>query len=225
MVRNKSPVRPIIYFSIIVIVLISIYLFIEQTGILAFFENSDQLKTWIKQQGAIGPLFIIGLMMVAIIMSPIPSAPIALAAGALYGHTMGTLYIVIGSVLGAITAFLIARLSGIDITKKWLGSAYGNRLKGSQNMLMFIIFISRLLPFISFDMISYAAGVTSLSFWRFVIATLAGIIPASFLLAHFGSELVSAENHRIGLTILLLGILSFIIFVIKRFLSAKSDSP
>ena len=154
--------------------------------------------------------------MVAIIMSPIPSAPIALVSGAIYGHTFGTIYIVIGSVLGATTAFFIARIAGVDVTRKWLGDEYGKGLLGSQNMLMGIIFISRLMPFISFDMISYAAGVTSLSFWRFAIATLAGIIPASFLLAHFGSELATAESQRIGLTILLLGGISLFIIIVKR---------
>ena len=74
----------------------------------------------------------------------------------------------------------------------------------SQNTLTGIVFISRLLPFVSFDMVSYAAGVTPLRFWRFAVATLAGILPASFLLAHFGSELASGEGERIGLTLLLL---------------------
>ena len=215
--KKTYPARRLLYVGIIIAALFSVYLVLQQTGLLAFLENSNNLKTWIEKQGALGPLLIIGLMMIAIIMSPIPSAPIALAAGAMYGHTIGTIYIVIGSVLGATSAFFIARIAGIDVTRRWLGNHVGKSLRGSQNMLMAIIFISRLLPFISFDMISYAAGVTSLSFWRFAIATLAGIIPASFLLAHFGSELVSAESHRIGLTLLLLGILSVVIFIIKRF--------
>ena len=207
----------IIYLGIILITLISFYFILQQTGALSFLENSADLKSWIEKQGQIGPLLIIGLMMIAIIMSPIPSAPIALASGAIYGHTLGTIYIVIGSVLGATIAFFIARIAGVDVTRRWLGDNYGKGLSGSQNMLMVIIFISRLLPFISFDMISYAAGFTSLSFWRFAIATLAGIIPASFLLAHFGSELASTESHRIGLAVLFLGVVSLIIFVIKRF--------
>ena len=215
--KKTYPARRLLYVGIIIAALFSVYLVLQQTGLLAFLENSNNLKTWIEKQGPIGPLLVIGLMMIAIIMSPIPSAPIALAAGAMYGHTIGTIYIVIGSVLGATSAFFIARIAGIDVTRRWLGNHIGKGLHGSQNMLMAIIFISRLLPFISFDMISYAAGVTSLSFWRFAIATLAGIIPASFLLAHFGSELVSAESHRIGLTLLLLGILSLVIFIIKRF--------
>jgi len=198
-------------------VLISFYFILQQTGTLTLLGNSADIKSWVERQGQIGPLFIIGLMMIAIIISPIPNAPIALASGAIYGHTIGTVYIVIGALLGAMTAFFIARVEGVDITPRWLGDNYGKGLSGSQNMLMVIIFISRLLPFISFDMISYAAGVTSLSFWRFCIATLAGIIPASFLLAHFGSELASTEGHRIGLAILFLGLISLIIFIIKRF--------
>ena len=53
------------------------------------------------------------------------------------------------------------------------------------------------LPFIFFDVVSYAAGLTALSFWRFAIATLASIMPASFLLAHFGNEMATGEASRI----------------------------
>ena len=214
--KTDHSAKRMIYAGAIFIAIISLYLVLRQTEVLAFLENAANIKPWIEKQGPMGPLLIIGLIMVAIIMSPIPSAPIALASGAIYGHILGTIYIVVGSVLGATAAFYIARTAGIDVTHRWLGKRYGKNLSGSQNMLMAIIFISRLLPFISFDMISYAAGVTSLSFWRFIIATLAGIVPASFLLAHFGSELASAESQRIGLTILLLGAISFFIFVVKR---------
>jgi len=208
--------RPI-YVVIVTAIVIFLYLRLSESGGLTFLENSANMSLWVKEQGSVGPFFIVGLMTIAIVMSPIPSAPIALASGAIYGHTLGTIYIVIGSMLGATAAFFIARIVGADLTRRWLGDKYGKGFRGSENALMGIIFISRLLPFISFDMISYAAGVTSLSYWRFAVATLAGIIPASFLLAHFGSELVAAENQRIGLTILLLGCLSLILIIIKRF--------
>ncbi len=81
---------------------------------------------------------------------------------------------------------------------------------------MGIVFVSRLLPFISFDMVSYAAGVTALTFWRFALATLAGVIPSSFLLAHFGSELASTETNTIAITLLLLGALSLGVVFIKK---------
>jgi len=195
-----------------------------RTDAVSFLQDGAALKQWIQQLGIVGPLVIIGLMIVAIIMSPIPSAPIALAAGAVYGHTAGTVYVAIGSELGAIIAFYIARLVGIEVLQKWVGDRLTKGMLGSQNALMGVVFISRLLPFISFDMISYAAGITPLRFWRFAIATLAGIIPASFLLAHFGSELASGESQRIGTTVLLLGVVSLIVMLSQWISNRRNKS-
>lgn len=197
--------------------LIAGYLILARSGAITFLENGPALQAWLQQLGVIGPLAIIGLMTLAIVMSPIPSAPIALAAGAAYGHTEGTVYVLIGAELGAIIAFTIARLAGLAVVQRWLGPRMMQRLHGSQNMLMLIVFVSRLLPFISFDMVSYAAGVTPLRFWRFVVATFAGIIPASFLLAHFGAEMASGESERIGITLLLLGGVSLLVILLERF--------
>lgn len=138
-------------------------------------------------------------------MSPLPSAPIALAAGALYGHTWGTIYILIGAELGAIIAFSIARLLGYDAMKKHFGGRIKIKWLCSNNNLMLAVFFSRFIPFISFDIVSYAAGLTSLGYVRFALATLFGIIPASFLLAHFGSELVHSDLPNMFITLLLLG--------------------
>jgi len=210
-------VARVLLLGVIVAVLIGGYLILARSGAITFLENGPALQAWLQQLGVIGPLAIIGLMTLAIVMSPIPSAPIALAAGAAYGHTEGTVYVLIGAELGAIIAFTIARLAGLPAVQHWLGPRIMQRLHGSQNMLMLIVFLSRLLPFISFDMVSYAAGVTPLHFWRFVVATFAGIIPASFLLAHFGAEMASGESERIGITLLLLGGVSLLVILLERF--------
>jgi len=202
--------------GIIIALIIAGYFVLSHKGIIDFLGDSSALKSWIQQLGIFGPLVIIGLLTLAIVMSPVPSAPIALVSGAVYGHYLGTVYVVIGAVLGAIIAFFIARLSGADALKSWLGHRYDKYLSGSQTTLMSVVFVSRLLPFISFDMVSYAAGVTALTFWRFFLATLAGVIPSSFLLAHFGSELVSTETNTIAITLLLLGALSLGGVLIKK---------
>jgi uncharacterized membrane protein YdjX (TVP38/TMEM64 family) len=211
-------------FGVIAVVLIVGYIALSRQGTVEFLSNGTALKNWIQQLGILGPLAIIGLMTLAIVMSPIPSAPIALVSGAVYGHSFGTVYVALGAELGAIVAFFTARLLGADTLKRWLGGRYDKYMLGSQTTLMGIVFVSRLLPFISFDMVSYAAGITSLSFWRFAIATLAGIIPSSYLLAHFGSELASAETSSIAITLLLLGVISLAIVLVKRIFPTTSDS-
>lgn len=170
--------------------------------------DSERLEELVARAGFWGPVMIITLMTVAVVASPIPSAPIALAAGAAYGHVWGTVFVVIGAELGALIAFGLARLLGHDVLRRVFGDRVDAGLLGSQAALTATVFASRLMPFVSFDMISYAAGLSRLHAWRFALATLAGIIPASFLLTHFGNEAVRGDFERVTWATLALGLVT-----------------
>ncbi|MCJ7500599.1 TVP38/TMEM64 family protein, partial [bacterium] len=207
--------RHLLIGSLLLVIIALIYLALHQTGTLSLFMDSDRLHAMIERAGSMGPLVIIGFFMIAVVINPLPSAPIALAAGFAYGHTWGTVYVVIGSVSGAFIAFLIARLLGHEIVYRWFGEKLKVGLLGSQWGLAGMIVVFRLLPFISFDIVSYAAGLTSITWWRFLLATTVGIIPTSFVLAHFGSVMSTKDPGRIGLTVLLLGFMTVIPVVVK----------
>ena len=168
-------------------------------------------RQWVEWAGPAGPLAIIGLMTFAVVFSPLPSAPVALAAGAIYGHVWGTLYVIAGAELGALVAFALARWLGRDVLRRWLRAGAANtfldRFMRSQHALTFAVFASRLMPFLSFDVVSYAAGLTPLAAWRFAGATLAGVAPASFALAHLGGVAASGEFAYGGALTLALGML------------------
>ena len=168
----------------------------------------DALHREVARLGWLGPLAVIGMMALAIVVSPLPSAPIAVAAGAAYGQIWGTLYVVIGAELGAIIAFFISRCLGGVRLRRWFGDKLDVGLLGAQSHLMLLVFALRLIPFVSFDIISYAAGLTPLRFWRFALATLAGVTPIAFLLSHFGEAFVGQELDRIVLALLALGLLT-----------------
>lgn len=74
------------------------YIVVAQSGLLDQLLKGDALRETVVRLGPAGPALIIGLLTLAIVMSPIPSAPIALASGAAYGHLWGTLYVAVGSV-------------------------------------------------------------------------------------------------------------------------------
>ncbi len=186
------------------------------------------VEAWVASAGPLGLLAVVALMTVAVIASPIPSAPVALASGAAFGHYAGTAYVALGSEIDALAAFLIARGLGRGPVERLLGDKADYGLLGSQNALTPTVFASRLLPFVSFDAMSYAAGLSRLHFWRFALATLAGILPASFVLAHFGSAVMegtfgSAEWVALGLGLMTGFPLLFL--ALRRGYAAKADSP
>ena len=172
------------------------------------FMERETLEALVARAGLWGPFMIVGLMTVAVVASPIPSAPIALAAGAAYGHLWGAVQVGLGAELGALIAFGLARALGRDALRHLFGDRVDAGLLGSQNALTATVFASRLMPFVSFDMISYAAGISSLHAWRFALATLAGIVPASFFLAHIGGEAASGDLSRATWAVLGIGLLT-----------------
>jgi len=170
--------------------------------------TGDTVELWLQQAGPLGPFLVVGLMTAAVVASPIPSAPIAVVAGAVYGHVLGTALVAIGAELGALIAFAIARWLGHDALRRRFGNRLDLGLLGSQNVLMLTVFASRLMPFVSFDMMSYAAGLTRLHLWRFALATLAGILPASLALAHIGEKIAGSDAVGMGLTVFGLGLVT-----------------
>jgi uncharacterized membrane protein YdjX (TVP38/TMEM64 family) len=205
-----SPLRRGLLACLAVVILAYIYLFLGEQGILAVVMDSERLKDWVSGLGNKGPVVLIAVMAMAIVINPIPSAPIALAAGAAYGHTWGTAYVVAGATIGALGAFWIARLLGYRLLHQLFGDRVHPGWVGSQNVLTGLVFVSRLIPFISFDLVSYGAGLTPLKAWRFTLATVVGLIPASFLLAHFGHELSAANFDRLLILLMVLGLLTAI---------------
>jgi uncharacterized membrane protein YdjX (TVP38/TMEM64 family) len=219
-------VRILVALAVLAIALLGVWqfapsVFTEAGGLL----DGEHLDMLVERAGLWGPVLIVTLMTVAVVASPIPSAPIALAAGAAYGHLWGTVQVVIGAELGALIAFGLARILGHDVLRRVFGDRVDAGLLGSQTALTVTVFASRLMPFVSFDIISYAAGLSKLHAWRFALATLAGIIPASFLLAHFGGEAVSGDLGRATWAVLGLGLVTGLplLWVVMRKQPEKSS--
>ena len=190
------------------IVAVGAFLALQQSGFLVHVSDPDALRRSVLSLGLWGPAMLIGLMAVAIIAPPVPSSPIGLAAVATYGPVLGALLTIVASGLGSFVAFGIARFVAYDAVREW--SLVKRPLdwleeKPSQKWLMAAVFLSRLLPFISFDAVGYAAGLTPLAFWRFALATIAGVTPISFVLAYSGDALLMYVGENAMLWTLLAG--------------------
>jgi len=151
------------------------------------------LARWLNEAGPLAPLLLISSMVGAVVIPPIPSLPLDLAAGAAFGPFYGALYAVIGAEIGAILCFLIARSLGREALSRIMKSENTFCQTCTDHQLMGAMFIARFIPIFSFDVVSYGAGLTNISLKTFALATLFGMAPPTFAFTYLGSSVVSAQ--------------------------------
>ncbi|MBA5867754.1 MAG: TVP38/TMEM64 family protein [Nitrospira sp. CR1.3] len=155
--------------------------------------SPNAIARWLNEAGPLAPLLLIGSMVGAVIIPPIPSLPLDLAAGAAFGPFYGALYAVIGAEIGAILCFLIARSLGREALARIMTTENRFCQTCTDHQLMGAMFIARFIPIFSFDVVSYGAGLTNISLKTFALATLLGMAPPTFAFTYLGSSVVSAQ--------------------------------
>lgn len=153
----------------------------------------ERVASWLTAAGPWAPFGFILLMIVSVVILPIPSLPLDMAAGATFGVVLGTSYAVIGAEIGAIISFLIGRAVGREALARLFRTDVIFCERCSDRHLAIFVFASRLLPIFSFDLISYGAGLTNMSVRAFAVATLIGMIPPTFALTTLGGSVLAGE--------------------------------
>jgi len=152
-------------------------------------------------------------MILQALIAPIPAASISVVAGSLYGFS-AVFCVGAGSLLGALLSFTIARRYG----KGYVEGRFNP--EGIRSINEFVdghgftaIFLSRLFPWVSFDLVSYAAGITEISYRRFFLATLLGMIPGTILYVELGGLLA---KHPLIHIVVFIAILMALAIVYRR---------
>jgi uncharacterized membrane protein YdjX (TVP38/TMEM64 family) len=171
--------------------------------------SPDSVMAWLDDVGPLAPILYMLVMAAAIVISPIPSLPLVMMAGAYFGPWLATMYSAIGALAGANISFLIARFLGRSLVERFIKLDRVFWELCSETVLVKIVFVSRLIPFISFDVISYGAGLTRMSLWKFTIATFFGMLPMTFLFAYYGSIITinSTLTYVLGIIMVLVFLL------------------
>ena len=137
-----------------------------------------------------GIFLFIGIMAIQGLLVPIPSEVVLLATGMIWGWLFGGIMGIIGSMAASLLCFYISRRGGRPLAKKFIGES---GLEMADNLIqkygMKAIIISRFIPFISFDVISYASGLVDIDVKKYSIGTLIGSIFRAFFYSIWGALL------------------------------------
>ena len=124
---------------------------------------------------------------------------------------------------GAAVCFYIARILGRDVAEKLTSKSGLAQIdtffeRYGKNTIL----ICRLLPFISFDIVSYAAGLTSMSFMSFFIATGIGQLPATIVYSYVGGMLTGGAKLFVTALMILFAISALIFMLRKIYMDRQS---
>jgi uncharacterized membrane protein YdjX (TVP38/TMEM64 family) len=154
------------------------------------------ILNWIESLGYIGGIAFIAIYILATIAF-LPASILTLGAGAVFGVLWGSLYVFVGSTLGAIAAFLIGRY----LARDWIS----NKIAGNQKFAAIdqavahsgfkIVLLTRLSPLFPFNLLNYAFGITGVGLKDYAIASI-GMLPATVMYVYIGS--LAGDIARIG---------------------------
>lgn len=156
-------------------------------------ELAQVIQDNIQTFGVWGPIAMIALLIIATIFSPIPNSLIIMAMGATYGVVWGTLLAIIAASLASSFAFFLARKFGEQLVERFFPKTHFLHKFLTKNAFP-TIFILRLIPSVSFDMVSYGVGLTKIPFRTFFVASFLGTIPGLISYVLIGAGLTSDNN-------------------------------
>lgn len=177
-------------------------------------------------------VFVVGFILVYTTQTALslPGAAIlTLAAGAIFGAVLGTVWVNIGATTGAVLAFLLAR----TLLRDWVVHTFGSKMESldrglKESALSYLLFL-RLVPLFPFFLVNLACGITGLPMRTYIVGTMMGILPGSFVYANAGSSIASINSlsevasPRVLFSFALLGIFALIPALYQKIKSVRQD--
>lgn len=186
--------------------------------------NIDRVVEYIRSYGNVAAVISFLLMVLQSVLAPIPAFLITFANAMIFGWWKGAILSFVSSMVGAVLCFYIARVFGRDVVVKFTSNSALNEIEkyfekyGSKTIL-----ICRLLPFISFDLVSYFAGLTSMSLPSFLLATGLGQLPATIIYSYVGGMLTGGPKLFVTALFLIFA-LSVLVVIIKQIFNERNKN-
>ncbi len=227
--KNKKNIVRIILLAIILISA-AVYFLVPSVksqinGIFMLFSSMsvDSVIGYIRSFGALAVVISFCLMVFQSVAAPLPAFLITFANAAIFGWWQGAILSWTSSMVGAIVCFYIARIVGRDGVEKLTSkTAIKSVDEYFERYGKHTILICRLLPFVSFDFVSYAAGLTAMGIVPFIVATGVGQLPATIVYSYVG-DMLTGSTQVVVTALLLIFALFTLVFLSKKIYTERKN--
>lgn len=187
--------------------------------------NQEQFTGWLSQFGKYIILVYIILQAVTIIIAPIGGAFLLITMIALFGPELALTIMYCVTTPCYLVNFYLSKKYGRTIAQKIIGEDSLKKMdrfvldSGTLMLVVLKVFLSS-----NFDYLSYALGLTKISFKTFAVVNILGGIPAAFIMYLIFSR--SIDLTQGVFTAYVVGLLfTGIVFVINNQVLKKAQSP
>lgn len=159
-----------------------------------FIFDAEQLRAWLDGFGVFAPLVLVLVQALQVVFAPIPGQVIALVSGYAFGPVAGTVYSLVGVLLGSAIAFSIAKRFGRPVVEELIHEELITRFDGFveqvgiPGLLAFVI-----VPGLPDDAICFLSGLTTWRLRTFLTVIVVGRLPAYVLTVYAGGELAAGQ--------------------------------
>ena len=191
-------------------------------------EHRDALLAYAQQNLAAALAIAFVVYVTATTLSLPGGLVLSLTAGFVFGRWVGTALVVVAATVGATLAFLAARYLFADAARRRLGTL-GERINAgfTENAFSWLLFL-RLVPVFPFFLVNVAPALSTVSLRTYVLATIVGIIPGTFIYVNVGQALGRIDSlsglvrTEMLVAFSLLGLLALLPIAWRRFGPARN---
>jgi uncharacterized membrane protein YdjX (TVP38/TMEM64 family) len=160
-----------------------------------------ELQTSFRSAGLTG-VAAYAMMMAMLTMLMMPSLPVTIAAGIVFGTLWGSVAIVIGNALAAAGGFLVARYAARDALLRKFGHHPRFVLvdEAVRKRGWLVVFLLRFVP-MPFGLTNYLYGLTAIDLGHYLLATVLAMLPGNVFFVYLGaagSRTLAGETSRTG---------------------------
>ncbi len=226
-VRNtniKKSKIPLILSLVVVAIIIGGYFLIPSME--TFFDeawrvlssnDNQKIEAWVSNFGWKGPLVLILGMIIQMFLLVIPSLALMVVSILAYGPIGGSLIILVSIFAASSVGYFIGRYFGPIIVQKILGRKSEKKVSAFlEDYGFWAVIVTRINPFLSNDAISLVGGILRMGYWKFIGATLIGIMPLTIFIAIIGENTYSLKSGLLWASIVSILIFGLYVYWDKK---------
>lgn len=182
-------------------------------------SEPEKFREFLASYGWVSALIYISVQVAHVIIVIIPGEIVQIAGGFAFGTGLGTIYSVIGIILGTLIVFFTTRLLGFSLVRTFVPQKKIEKFdflinSPKSEIAMFVLF---LIPGVPKDTLVYIAGLTPIKPLRFLLIATIARFPGLLGSAYIGSNL--QKKHYLPVTII--SGAALVLFVIGVFFGDK----